>query len=269
MKRGAIGAVLLSAAILAAGVTEAKPQHAPVPERHSGRPAASPVPLLFPDAVRELRYSPVPVIWPHLLPPVKNRGDRNVVKATTSANGYEMIVYSDNDLYNDNRSISMSALQATFSGKLSDNDPPNSAMDCIQDLMPFSETAAVAGTSINVYRDSAAARNVVGSDLAYWREGVWQITVQGSPNHLHEPPERAPEHTTLALARELIRELKLPEGNEIQKGYISGEEAPRRSLSVHWTYDNEVWYSLSSPDWGFAVEVIGQIPRVNGFNGRR
>lgn len=254
MKSHALWSGFLIVAALT-GCTSEAPHISKLPSlQGQGAERGDEIPTLFANAVKELQNNPVPVLLPKVLPKAKNLNEYNAVNVKNSTDGYEMLIYSTFDV--SNGSISMSAMQAALSGKFApEHHPGEDVVGGIKEWMKYSKSIIVDGTPMTFYSKAESRIDVAPSDIVVWRDGNWLLTTQGEPNDIERPLEQVPENTSIGLAKEMLVLMKQLAGKEVKEGYISGQQAPRRTLSMEWTYDGQIWYSIDSFDWEYAFKA--------------
>lgn len=260
MKAHTFWSVIWIAALAAACSSEAAQWNPSSSAQSQGEGRQEQIPALLSNATEILQHNPVPVLWPALLPTLKDPDQQLAVDAVPSTDGYDMLIYSTHDVFGKERS--MSSTLATFSGKIvPDYRPVEEYVDGMMKLMNDRESITVDGTPMT-YCKTETEYPVFGGDLVVWRYGNWLLTAQGEPNDIEQPLVQASEHTSVGLAREMLGLVKRVEGTEIKQGYISGQQAPRRTLTIEWTYDDRTWYSITSSDWEYAFQAINRLIRV-------
>lgn len=256
-----LGPVLLVAAVLAAcsmDTVSVRPSISIQDPNVEGK-----VPALFMSVAKELQASPVPVLVPEILPKIGNPGARHAIKVTTSADGYEIIIYEETDSSNKDGGITVSAMRAILSGKVApDYRPAEEVMDGLKKHLKYSSSIVVGETPTTLYHEAETKTNAVPSNMVVWQEGNWLLTTQGEPNDIGQPIDQVPENTSIGLAQELLGLMKQLEGKEIKQGYISGQQAPKRTLHMEWTYDDRVWYSIDSPDWEYVFHAANRLIEI-------
>ena len=222
----------------------------------------SEIPDLFTNVMEELKKNPVPVVLPKTLPPVLNPREYNAVKVKTSTDGYEITIYSTSESGNKDGGITMEAMKATFSGRIVSNyHPGEDYVEGMKEKLKYSKAIVIDRTPMTYY--SVETNPIgVGGDLVVWHDGNWLLATQGNPNDIGQSLDQAPEYTSIGLARELLKLMKPIEGKEIKRGFILGQEAPKRTLKLEWTYDDRIWYSIDSFNWNYVFAAMNSLVKL-------